>query len=97
MAVALDKRFFYTIPSLEPVSKADGEIAWLVYELVHNADTNRFQLTLAETKYTRFEESLLRITKPIPGQVEDFVATLQNKLDEKLSSGPDVEAPGAIF
>lgn len=83
-AVALDKGFFDTLPKLDEVSKDKAEIAWLVYDLVHDTRLNKYILTRLKTVYTTFNESLREITVAKPGQVIDFVGVLQGKLDEKL-------------
>jgi len=53
-AVALNKRFFNTLPKLPEVPKAEAEIAWLIYELKKAAgeDSNR-ELFLDRIAYTK--------------------------------------------
>ncbi len=86
-AVALDRGFFETLPRLVEVDQADAEIAWLVYDLIKNLDTNRYVLTRVKTIYTSFSDSLKQITISRPGRIEDFAEVLQEKLDEKLDTG----------
>jgi len=88
MAVALDNSFFKTLPQLPEVKKDDADIAWFIYDLVHNAERNVFELQKIETKYTKFKSALDRITTPSPGDMGNFVNILQDKLDEKLDSYP---------
>lgn len=89
-AVALQKTFFNTLPVLPTVDKEAADIAWFLYDLIHDDKQNRFRLTLVETVYTSFEPALLRVTTPEPGDITDFLYQLQNKLDEHLeSSEPD--------
>lgn len=87
IAVALDKGFFATLPTLDEVPKEQGEIAWLVYDLIPNATEQRYCLTRHRIVYTRFNDSLRQITVSRPGKVEDFIGHLQEKLDEKLDGG----------
>jgi len=89
-AVALQKAFFETLPTLPVVEKEVADIAWFLYDLIHDKQQNRFRLTLVETVYTAFEAALLRVTTPEPGDMSDFLQQLQGKLDEQLESGePD--------
>lgn len=89
-AVALQKTFFETLPVLPVVDKEEADIAWFLYDLVHDQQQNKFHLTLVETVYTAFEAALLKITTPEPGEMSDFLHQLQGKLDEQLEGGaPD--------
>lgn len=92
-AVAINAGFFRTLPRLERVSKEHAEIAWLIYDLVYESATSTYQLTRTETVYTRFDAALSRITRSEPGNVNDFVAILQDKLDEKLEENNAPDAP----
>lgn len=92
-AVALHRAFFETLPRLPEVAAEDAEIAWLVYDLVHDPVQNRRQLVLHKTIYTRFEPTLLRITVPEIGSLNDFLAHLQTRLDDKLDNGNSPDAP----
>lgn len=98
-AVALNRGFFETLPTLQEVSKDDADIAWLIYDLEHNSDQQRFVLTPYRTLYTKFEESLNRITRSEPGEVSDFIEILQTKVDEKLDNQnpPDTETIDVHF
>lgn len=87
-AVALQKAFFETLPKLPQVSSEKAEIAWFLYDLVPDTTTSAFQLTLVDIVYTEFAPALLKITTPEPGDLTDFVAILQNRLDETLDSNP---------
>lgn len=84
-AVALDRAFFDTLPTLDEVEPAQAEIAWLVYDLELNEESNRYRLTKLRTVYTKFSESLQQITVSKPGEIEPFLEVLQTKLDDKLS------------
>ena len=87
-AVALQKSFFDTLPKLPTVKIEDADIAWLLYDLLLNEQTNQYDLVLVETVYTEFEPALLRITTPDPGEITDFLNLLQNKLDNRLEGNP---------
>ena len=84
-AVALDNGFFNTLPKLQEVPKEKAEIAWLVYDLDHDQKGNRYSLVKKKTVYTEFDTSLDQITRSDAGDVSDFIAVLQEKLDEKLN------------
>lgn len=84
-AVALDQGFFNTLPVLKEVPKEEAEIAWIIYDLDLNADTNLFSLSRKKVVYTRFDDSLAQITRSEAGNVDDFLSLLQEKLDEKLN------------
>ncbi len=89
-AVALQKSFFETLPSLPTVDKEAADIAWFLYDLVHDDAQDQYRLTLIDIVYTAFEPALHRITTPEPGNVADFLSQLQHKLDDHLESGePD--------
>lgn len=92
-AVALNRRFYETLPSLEEVEREQAEIAWLIYDLEHDAAQNRYQLARYKTVYTRFGSALDRITRSEAGQVATFLDHLQEKLDEKLENGSSPDAP----
>ncbi|RLD76324.1 MAG: hypothetical protein DRJ10_13760 [Bacteroidetes bacterium] len=86
--VALQKSFFETLPSLPTCSKSKADIAWFLYDLVYDKNTNQNILQLVETVYTEFEPALLRVTTPEPGDISNFINVLQNKLDEHLDKNP---------
>jgi hypothetical protein len=87
-AVALDASFFATLPKLKDVPREKAEIVWFVYDLELDTTANFYTLKKKETVYTEFEASLDQITKSEPGDVNDFLAVLQEKLDEKLDGTP---------
>lgn len=91
-AVALNKRFFETLPPLKKVAKSDADIAWFIYDLELTQKTGqepgRYTLKKVDEVFTGFEASLLSITTPSPGKVSDFVKLLQEKLDEQLETPP---------
>lgn len=89
-AVALNKAFYDTLPHLSSTNKADADIAWLIYDLRLTSENGqeRYKLTKIDEIFTEFEPALLSITKPEPGDVNEFVKLLQEKLDEKLETPP---------
>jgi len=88
MAVALDNSFFKTLPELPETEKKDADIAWFIYDLIHNQNKNIFELQKIKTIYTNFKKALDKITMPTPGKIGDFITVLQDKLDEKLDNNP---------
>lgn len=89
MAVALNRGFFETLPSLNRVEKEKADIAWLIYDL--KLVSGKFQLESIDTIYTEFQSALMAITQPVPGKLEEFIKVLQNKLDEQLETPPKNE------
>jgi hypothetical protein len=89
-AVALNKKFFDTLPHLTQVSKSKADIAWLIYDLEMTSEggQDRYKLTKIDEVFTEFESALLSITTPVPGKIDDFVKLLQEKLDEQLETPP---------
>lgn len=92
-AVALDSHFFRTLPKLKEVPRAKAEMAWLVYDLVHDQSANLNRLVRTRTVYTAFDAALLTITNSEPGKIDDFISVLQDKLDEKLEDNNPPDAP----
>lgn len=78
------------LPELPEVAPEKAEIAWFLYDLDFDKKTNRFNLVPYRTVYTAFEPALLKITTAPAGPLEEFLATLQAKLDEQLqNNAPD--------
>jgi len=90
-AVALNKSFFETLPPLKTVSKAKADISWLIYDLqlVEEDGQKRFTLTKIDEVFTEFEPALAAITTSSPGNIDDFMNLLQEKLDEQLETPPN--------
>lgn len=92
IAVALNKSFFDTLPRLKQVSKTDADIAWFIYDLELKTEKGeglgRYSLKKVDEIFTEFEAALFSITTPSPGNVEDFIKLLQEKLDEQLETPP---------
>lgn len=99
-AVALNKGFFATLPSLEEVSREKADIAWLVYDLGYDKNQKIHTLKRERAVYTKFNESLEKITRSEPGNMKDFLGLLQEKVDEKLENDgnpPDTATIDANF
>lgn len=86
IAVALDEGFFATLPKLRETDPDHAEVAWLVYNPEFHETSNQYVLKKKKTVYTVFSESLDQITRPNAGAPAEFVARLQEKLDEKLEN-----------
>ena len=96
-AVALNSGFFNTLPELEEVPKEEAEVAWLIYDLVRDEAKNVYELTCVREVFTQFHESLEKITRSEPGNVDDFLNVLQEKVNAKLDNPPDTETINATF
>ncbi len=98
-AVALNRGFFQTLPTLKEVESSKADIAWFVYDLVKDSARNVYELKKWKTVYTKFTESLEKITRSEAGNITDFVDVLQDKVDEKLDNQnpPDMEVISAPF
>lgn len=98
-AVALNKSFFETLPLLDVVEPTDADVAWLVYDLIKDGRNNVYQLQGHKRVYTKFHESLEKISRSEPGDIQDFIEQLQAKVNEKFENGnpPDTETINAFF
>lgn len=101
IAVALNKSFFVTLPTLNRVPKNDAEVAWLIYDLELHVEegqrAGRYHLTKVDEVFTEFEPALLSITTPSPGRMEDFMRLLQEKFDEQLETPPTNQIIEGLF
>jgi hypothetical protein len=68
-------------------------MAWLIYDLVYEPLSNTNRLHRTRTVYTEFESALITLTKSEPGNINEFIAVLQDKLDEKLEDNNAPDAP----
>ena len=96
-AVALNSGFFNTLPELAEVPKEEADVAWLIYDLVRDKSENVFELKLVREVFTKFHESLEKITRSEAGNVDDFLSVLQEKVNNKLDNPPDTETIDATF
>lgn len=86
MAVALDRTFYETLPTMDEVPEADAEMAWLIYDLRLDAAEKRYVLESHRVMYTAFEPALMRITRADAGVEDTFISKLQAALDRKFDS-----------
>lgn len=98
IAVALNRGFFETLPPLLEVRPSDADIGWFVYDLVKNETENKYKLTHCKSIFTKFDESLKKITRSEPGDISEFIEHIQQKVDEKLdednqSDMEEIDAP----
>lgn len=87
MAVAVDENFFAELPDLPVTDKASADIAWFVYNFTKDKNNNKYALNLKEVKYTKFEETLSKITMPEIGKVDDFIAYLTDRVKKNKTMG----------
>lgn len=95
-AVALNRGFFETLPDLQEVSPGEADIAWFVYDLVKDDTNNVYALTKWKSLYTKFNESLEKITRSEAGDIATFVDVLQEKVDDKFQDGIPPDNPETI-
>jgi hypothetical protein len=97
-AVALNKSFFGTLPKLPEVPQSEADIAWLIYDLKPpERNGTHYELFRERIVYTRFEPALIQITRSRPGKIEDFIHSLQMKVDEKLETPPSTRTLESPF
>ena len=90
--VALHKDFYHQLPKLPEINREDAKMAWLLYDLKHNATENQYHLVSYKTVYTDFEPALQKISTPKIGKQETFIENLQEKLNKELDNAPDTRA-----
>ncbi len=95
-AVALHKGFYNRLPKLPEVKREQADIAWLIYDMQLEPETNRYQLIRHKTVYTLFQQALEKITIPEAGTVDNFMSHLQEKLDEKLDNDNSIDVPSLL-
>lgn len=86
-AVVLQKVFFETLPNLPKVERDKADIAWFLYDLKKTG--SKYELYQVDSVYTEFWPALNTITTPEPGDIDDFITLLQDKLSNKLDNPPD--------
>lgn len=87
-AVVLQKSFFETLPEIPVVDSKVAEIAWFLYDLKKDTNKNIYNLELSKTVFTQFHPAMQKISTAPAGKIEDFIETLQQKLDNKLEGNP---------
>jgi hypothetical protein len=50
--------------------------------------SGKYTLKKVDEVFTEFEPALLSITTPFPGNIEDFIKLLQEKLDDQIETPP---------
>ncbi len=95
-AVAVDSNFFSTLPHMDEVDQIVAEMAWLIYDLQHDSQQNRYRLVRSRTIYTQFSSALNKITTAEPDDIQGFIDQLQEKLDQKLEDGSPPDAPTVL-
>jgi hypothetical protein len=94
MAVVVHRGFYDQLPPLREVSERNADLAWLVYDLIYDATTNRYNLRRSRTRYTKFDNVLSTIATPTVGSVDEFVNYLEGRIRKgKLSAAP---APSSL-
>lgn len=85
LVIVVDQPFFDELRRVTPFNtlseEAEAEMAWFVYRLQRNIPQTQYQLTLAQTVYSDFRQTLERINTPVPGSQRDFVVKLQTRVD----------------
>jgi hypothetical protein len=79
-AIALQKSFYETLPSLPQCDGKNADIIWLIFDLIEDQATKRLKLTLVQTVYTKFMDAMEANTARI--SIDDFQENLQRLLDE---------------
>ncbi len=90
IAVALQDRFYATLPELPVVKPEDADIAWMIYTLEEHAATATYRLKYVKSIYTEFQMALDTITTPSVGDVHDFIRVLQKKLEGCEQTSPPI-------
>lgn len=98
-AVALNKTFFASLPKLKRVPKEDADLAWLVYDLqlCELKGEQHLKLVKIDEVFSKFKPSLRSITRPQPGNVNDFIRRLQLRLSAELKHPPTNSTITAAF
>lgn len=89
-AVALQTKFYETIPALPEVDKDISDFAIFLYDLDLNNENKKFELKLKRVVYTNFKSALEQIAKFEAGAIKDFIKVLQVKLDAKRNGQTDI-------
>lgn len=90
--VVIQKSFFDTLPPIPKTTKEKADIAWFLYDLEYSKADQRDHLVLVDTVYTEFQAALEKVIYTKPGEMSDFLALLQDKLDERISNEPETHS-----
>jgi hypothetical protein len=98
-AVAVDSRFFATLPTLREVPREKADAAWLVYDLRLRQTDNRYVLERQRTVYTELEFSSEDAAESKVDDADDLIDCLQERLDMELGGGtaPDMQTIDELF
>jgi hypothetical protein len=89
--VALQTKFYETLPPLPEVDKGKSDFAFFLYDLVPDKDGQKLSLKLQRVVYTNFKSALEQIAKFEAGSVNEFTKLLQKKLDAKRTGVSDIK------
>lgn len=90
MAVAIQDRFYATVPDLPVVPPDQANVAWFIYKLEYHPSDAAYHLVKDAIVYTNFQDALEAITTPPVGDVSEFLTVLQKKLEEDKSVYPPI-------
>lgn len=93
VGVVLDRGFFETLPNLQKSEPAKADMAWFVYDMEAVPDQNRYRIVPYQTIYTTFSKALEQMTRSEAGNMDEFIKSLQAKLDKHLTftNPPDTQ------
>lgn len=82
-AVAIDRGFFASLPSMPTVERAEADIAWLVYDLRlrGKGDARQYRLTKVDEVYMSFAPPSNTTAVARPGDINNFLRGLVAQLD----------------
>ena len=83
-AVALNKRFFDTLPHLTEVSKSKADIAWLIYDLEMTQDGTHNELCLQGIFYTERPDAPAEAELGEGQPLDNFLSRLDAELEEMV-------------
>ncbi len=95
-AVALQTKFYETIPALPEIKKEQSDFAIFLYDLKLDTEHKTYGLKLQRVVYTSFKIALEHIAKFEAGSIEEFSKILQKKLDAKRNGQADIPNPENI-
>ena len=87
--VALQTKFFETLPTLPEVDKSKSDFAFFLYDLIQEKKGQKLSLKLQRVVYTKFKDALEQIAKFEAGPIKEFTEILQKKLDAKRKGASD--------
>lgn len=91
--IVIQEEFYETLPELPEVDEENAEVAWFLYRLIPNNNSGTLELTLSRTIYTKYKAALDVVTMARPGEIENFIALLQDKLAVKKQITPENPKP----